>query len=48
MDLYKETIEIEVSQDCAYFLKKQAEFQGVSIGTIVEELVKSFVHQAEE
>lgn len=48
MDFNKETLEIEVSQDCAYFLKKQAEFQGVSTGRIVEELVKSFVHQEEK
>lgn len=39
----KITLTIEVSPECARFIQNQSEFQGVSEGHIVEELVRAFV-----
>lgn len=39
----KITLTIEVSPECARFIQNQSEFQGVSEGRIVEELVRAFV-----
>lgn len=41
----KETIIIDVSPECARFIRTQSVFQGVSEGRIVEELVRAFINQ---
>ena len=42
----KITLTISVSPECAKFIQNQSEFQGVSEGRIVEELVSAFVESA--
>ena len=39
----KITLTIDVSPECAKFIQNQSEFQGVSEGRIVEELVRVFI-----
>jgi hypothetical protein len=46
--LKKQTIAARVSADTRAWLFDQAQYQGVSVGRIIDELVASFIEQEKE